>query len=99
MNELNIEFNNYIEEFKKLDVRDKRDEFIRILKEFIVVLETIAKNEGVETTFLKNREILDLQNEFVSEDDFIEASLVYLENAKNIIGEFLEKKLYGDLDI
>jgi len=25
--------------------------------------------------------------------------LVYLENAKNIIGEFLEKKLYNDLEI
>lgn len=59
----------------------------------------VATNEGVDTNFLKNKEILDLQKEFVSEDDFIEASLVYLENAKNIIGEFLEKKLYNDINI
>lgn len=59
----------------------------------------VATNEGVDTNFLKNKEILDLQKEFVSEDDFIEASLVYLENVKNIIGEFLEKKLYNDINI
>lgn len=99
MDELNIQFNNYIEEFKQLDTNSKRDEFIRILKEFVVVLNVMATNEGVETNFLKNKEILDLQKEYVSEDDFIEASLVYLENAKNIIGEFLEQKLYSDLEI
>jgi len=99
MDELNNQFNNYIEEFKQLDINSKRDEFIRILKEFVVILNVMATNEGVETTFLKNKEILDLQKEYVSEDDFIEAALVYLENAKNIIGEFLEKKLYNDLEI
>jgi len=92
MGELNIQFNNYIEEFKKLDINSKRDEFIRILKEFVVILNVMATNEGVETTFLKNNEILDLQKEYVSEDDFIEAALVYLEVAKNMIGEYLEKK-------
>jgi len=72
MDELNNQFNNYIEEFKQLDINSKRDEFIRILKEFVVILNVMATNEGVETTFLKNKEILDLQKEYVSEDDFIE---------------------------
>ena len=97
MDELNVQFNNYVEEFKKLDINSKRDEFIRLLKEFVVMLSVIAKNNGVEVTFLKNNEILDLQKEFVSEDDFIEAALVYLENAKNIIGEFLDNQLNGNL--
>lgn len=94
MNDLNIEFNNYVEKFKLLDIKSKREEFISSLKEFIVVLEIIAKNENIPVNFLNNREILDLQKEFVTEDDFIEAALVYLENAKNIVGEFLEKKIY-----
>ena len=93
MDELNVQFNNYVEEFKKLDINSKRGEFIRLLKEFVVMLSVIAKNNGVEVSFLKNNEILDLQKENVSEDDFIEAALVYLENAKNIIGEFFEKQL------
>ena len=99
MNELNVEFNKYIEEFKKLDTYSKREEFIRMLKEFVAILNTMASNEGIEVNFLKSQEILDLQKENVTEDDFIEACLVYLENAKNIIGEFLDKKLYNDINI
>ena len=33
MDELNVQFNNYVEEFKKLDINSKRGEFIRLLKE------------------------------------------------------------------
>ena len=98
MDELNIAFNEYINEFKKLDINLKRDEFIRSLKEFLAVISVLANNEGIETTFLKNNEILDLQKENVTEDDFLEAAMVYLENAKNTIGEFLEKKLYKDIE-
>lgn len=96
MNELNVLFNNYIGEFKKLDTNSKREEFIRVLKEFVAFLNVMASNEGIEVNFLKNNEILDLKKEYVTEDDFIEACLVYLENAKNIIGEFLDKKLYDN---
>lgn len=96
MNELNVLFNNYIEEFKKLDTNSKREEFIRVLKEFVAFLNVMASNEGLEVNFLKNNEILDLKKEYITEDDFIEASLVYLENAKNIIGEFLDKKIYAN---
>lgn len=99
MNELNTEFNNYIEKFKQLDTNSKREEFIRLLKEFVVMLNVVATNEGIKTDFLKSNEILDLKKDDVSEDDFIEASLVYLENAKNIIGEFIDKKLYNDVEI
>lgn len=99
MNELNIEFNDYIEKFKQLDTNSKREEFIRLLKEFVVMLSVVATNEGIKTDFLKSNEILDLKKENVSEDDFIEASLVYLENAKNIIGEFIDKKLYNDIEM
>lgn len=99
MDELNAQFNNYIETFKQLDTNSKKEEFIRILKEFVAMLNVVATNEGVETHFLKSGEILDLNQEFVPEDDFIEAALVYLENAKNIIGELLDKKLYSDIEM
>ena len=92
MEEVNIAFNNYIEEVKKLDIDGKRDELINSIKQLIVVFESFAENDEIELNFLRNREILDLNNNLVSEDDFIEAALVYLEVAKNIIGEYLEKK-------
>ncbi len=92
MEELNLAFNNYIEEVKKLDTTRKRNELINSIKQLIAVFESMAADDRIELHFLKNREILDLSNNPVSEDDFIEAALVYLEVAKNMIGEYLEKK-------
>ena len=92
MDELNIAFNNYIEEVKKLDTVGKRDELINSIKQLIAIFESFAKDDKIELNFLKNREILDLNSNPVSEDDFIEAALVYLEVAKNIIGEYLLNK-------
>ena len=92
MEELNLAFNNYIEEVKKLDTAGKRDELIYSIKKLIAIFESFAKEDNIEINFLKSREILDLNNTTVSEDDFIEAALVYLEVAKNIIGEYLLKK-------
>lgn len=92
MDELNLAFNNYIEEVKKLDTTEKRNELIYSIKQLIAVFESMAEDDRIELHFLKNREILDLSNNPVSEDDFIEAALVYLEVAKNMIGEYLEKK-------
>ncbi len=91
MEELNLAFNNYIEEVKKLDTAGKRNELINSIKQLIAVFESLAIEENVELHYLKNKEILDLNDTNVSEDDFIEAALVYLEVAKNIIGEFLYK--------
>lgn len=92
MEELNLAFNNYIEEVKKLDTVEKRTELINSIKELIAVFESLANEEKIEINYLKSKEILDLNNSFVSEDDFIEAALVYLEVAKNIVGEYLLKK-------
>ena len=92
MDELNISFNNYIEDVKKLDTAGKRNELINSIKQLIAVFESLASEENLELHYLKNREILDLNNNPVSEDDFIEAVLVYLEVAKNIIGEYLYKR-------
>ena len=92
MEELQLSFNKYIDEIKKLDTLDKRDELIYSIKELIAIFEQLATIDNIDLHYLKNREINDLNNKNVSEDDFLEASLVYLEVAKNLIGEYLSKK-------
>lgn len=89
MEELNLAFSNYIDEVKKLDTLGKRKELINSVKQLIAIFESFAKDDNIELHLLKSREILDLNSDSVSEDDFIEAALVYLEVAKNIIGEYL----------
>ena len=92
MDELNLAFNKYIEEYKKLTVLEKREELIKSIKELIAGFEKIATVDNIELHYLRNREINDLKGENVSEDDFLEGTLVYIEVAKNIIGEYLGKK-------
>ena len=91
MNELNESFNQYIDELKKLSTEEKRNELIDSVKELIAGFEFLAERDNVKLSYLNNKENLDLNKEFVSEDDFIEAAIVYVEVAKNMIGEYLEK--------
>ena len=93
MNELNVEFNNYIEELRKLDTHAKREELIKQIKDFIAILTVIAQSDGFDVEYLKSKEILDLNKDFITEDDFLEAAIVYLENAKNIVGQIFEKNM------
>ena len=90
MNELNESFNNYINEYKKLPTKEKRNELIDSIKEIIVTFDYLAKEENINVHYLKNNEILDLNKDIVSEDDFLEAAIVYVEVAKNIIGEYFQ---------
>lgn len=92
MEELNNLFNEYIEEFKKLDTNKKREEIINSIKQLIVLFDQLAAMDNIELHYLKSREINDIKSDNVLEDDFLEAELVYLEVAKNLIGEYLEKK-------
>ena len=93
MDELSNAFNGYIDEYKKLDIKSKREEFLNQLRDYVASLTVIANAYNVSVNYIKSREILDLKKDFVSENDFLEAAVVYLENSKNIIGQILEKIL------
>lgn len=92
MEELKKLFEDYMTEFKKLDTKQKRNEIIESIQSFMAVFDQLAKLDNIKLEYLSNREIMDLDKEFVSEDDFLEAELVYLEAAKNIVGQYLEAK-------
>ncbi len=93
MEEVNQAFNEYMEAYKKLNIPEKREEIINSTKELIAVFEQLADQEQIPLKFLRSREINDLDGEHTSEDDFLEAELVYLEVAKNIIGQYLDQKI------
>jgi len=92
MEEKNRVFKEYIEAFKELDTDRKREEFIKSLKDFIVIFDSLAQQDNIKIEYMHSNEILDLQKENLSEADFIEASVVYLEIAKDIIGQYLMQK-------
>jgi len=92
MDELNLAFTEYVEEFKKLSIVDKRQEIIRAVNEITAMFDALASQEQKQLTFLKSAEVLDLNEGRESEDDFLEALLVYIENAKSVVGEYLLNK-------
>ncbi|MBE6154320.1 MAG: hypothetical protein E7163_01925 [Firmicutes bacterium] len=92
MDEINTSFKEYIESFKQMSIPDKRLEIIHSINEITVMFDALAKNSNIELSYLKSNEVLDLKQGNESEDDYLEALLVYIENAKSMIGEYLIKK-------
>lgn len=95
MEEINILFKDYIDEFKKLNIDEKRLEIINSLKELIASIDAVAYADNIKLHYLKSNEINDIENiknKPVDENDFLEANIVYLEVAKNLLGEYLINK-------
>jgi len=92
MDELNQAFIEYVNEFKKISTKEKRQELISSIKDFIAAIELLARNDGIKLHYLQKIEVDDLNKEKVSEDDFLEALIVYIEVAKNMLGEYLNSK-------
>lgn len=93
MDEFNLAFQEYIEAFKKLENNEKRLEIIESIKETTALINLIAEKENKQITFLKSKEISELNNGLESEADFLEALLVYVENFKNLLGQYLIDKV------
>ena len=91
MNEINEAFNICMSEFKKLSLIEKREALLYSIKELIAIFEKLSEDANIKLEYIKNGEILDTKNND-SEEDFLEAEFVYIENAKNIIGQYLLKK-------
>ena len=89
----NKEFNQFIEKYKQLNLKDKQKSIINLLKENILVLQNVLTNNNREKSYkiLYNREILDINNENYTEDDFSEAVIVYLYAMRELIAELIEK--------
>lgn len=89
----NKDFNEYIEKYKQLNLKDKQKNIINLLKEDIIILQKVLSNNNKENDYkmLYNREILDVNNENYTEDDFSEAVIVYLYAIRELVAELIEK--------
>ncbi len=82
-------FTEYIESVKQLDLNEKKLEVIDSIKELIASIDQAATLEGIELQYLASKEILDISEDSMPEDDYVEAILVYIEVAKNLLGQYL----------
>lgn len=74
----NETFNEYIETYKKLPLQKKKQMANEEVKKLLAFIEKANNDLNLNDTILFNREILDLNSDNVSDDDFVEAMFVYI---------------------
>lgn len=89
INEKKLNFDAFIEEYKTLNLKEKQGLVIKDFKELIATLQQLCKLYRIDYDLLINREIVDVNKENYSEDDFSEAIYVYMQMFKEIMVEFL----------
>lgn len=88
MDELNNSFYRYLEAFKRMRISDKRQDIINAINEITASFVSLAEDANINIEYIKSKEITELNNGYESEDDYLEALLVYIENAKNVLGQY-----------
>jgi len=74
-------YNNYIEKYKQLTYNEKREEILEKIRDMIEVLGNFTNiNDD-----LINREIIDLKQNIINEDDYLEGLFVYLNILEDLI--------------
>lgn len=93
----NEEFNKYVEAYKQLPLQKKKQIVNEETKKLLAFIEKANNDLKISDTILFNREILDLNQEEVSDDDFVEAMFVYIHSIREGIGRYfneVSKTLY-----
>lgn len=82
-------FNEFMEEYKKLELSQKQDELLDKLKSIFVYLNVYAMQNNIEYTPIKSRELNDLDEE-ATVDDYLEVMMVYSQNIEGLLGLVIE---------
>ena len=93
MEDANTLFTEYMDAFKELDISEKRIEIINSIKEVSALLVKLVDDDGISLKCLNSKEILNFKNGRETEEEFLEALLVYIENFKEMLGQYLLNKI------
>lgn len=98
--EKRVEFDKYIESYKKLKLNDKKALAINELNRILGLLNNVIEEHNIKSQVLYNREILDVIKKESNEEDFVEAIYVYIHSIQELIAnyiELVETKLGGNI--
>ena len=84
----NEAFNKYVETYKKLSLSEKKEIVNAEIEKLLAFIEKAKMDVNAKEEILFNREILDLNKEVVSDDDFVEAMFVYVHAIQESLGEY-----------
>lgn len=89
-NELQEKFDNFIEAYTRLNTGDKRKEIIEKLRGMITNVMMINQELGRDYNLLINKELIDLNNDFLMEKDFLEGIFVYIHTLDDGINDLFD---------
>lgn len=84
-------FNDYVEKYKLLPLQEKKKRVNNDIKELLAFVEKAKKDLNINDDLLFNREILDLNTDSVSDDDFVEAMFVYIHMVRESLGKYFNE--------
>lgn len=82
-------FTSFMDEFVKLNVNQKNNEIIEKQKVILAFLLKFASERGIQFEFLKSKEIVDIEGNNGTNEDYLEAMMVYSQNIEELIGLIL----------
>lgn len=88
-------FDMLIENYKKLQLDKKKENLVNELKEMIAVYVYIAESNNIPIQLLKTKEILDINFEKSTEDDYIEAIYAYFNVLKEIVSKIIDVQYFN----
>lgn len=80
-----------IDAYLKLSKESKREKLLYEIKVIIAVLQKICDDRGIVYNQIHSREILDLNRENVSEEDYLEALFAYVVFLKVLVGCYFDE--------
>ena len=82
-------FAAFMDEFVKLNIDQKNNEIIEKQKLMLAFLLKFADEHGIEFKLLKSKEITDIEKSNGTNEDYLEAMMVYTQNIEELIGLIL----------
>ncbi len=82
-------FKSFMDEFVKLSIEQKNNEIIEKQKVILAFLLNYANERGIQFDFLKSREINDIEDNKSTNEDYLEAMMVYMHNIEELLGLIL----------
>ena len=85
------DFNEYMEFFKSQSLKEKQSIVIEQLKMLMGLTNNMCKELDVNNELLLNKEVVALNSDNYTEDDFAEALIVYINSIQNSLCDFSNK--------
>lgn len=84
------EHNKYIELYKKMSLKDKKEALEKEIKDILIFLMKLHEEKGWKADLLLNKEVLDIRDANSTEDDFVEAMFVYILSIQEMLASYID---------